>query len=154
MADYPPMGYTGAQQYLYPQAKEFTPFFPNMGQFGQQNPGTASLIQMAVTAMGGGTHAMLGTNDQNLYDRFEQNRMSQQHFAIMQKMAAQDADRISDTVRGAYMMVDRPYDQGGQDFAASMAKGWETAGPIMTMIPQDGILDSRRKVTRRLQPLR
>jgi hypothetical protein len=134
MADYPPMGYTGAQQYLYPQAKEFTPFFPNMGQFGQQNPGTASLIQMAVTAMGGGTHAMLGTNDQNLYDRFEQNRMSQQHFAIMQKMAAQDADRISDTVRGAYMMVDRPYDQGGQDFAASMAKGWETAGPIMTMM--------------------
>jgi hypothetical protein len=122
-------------EFVQKQTPQFSPYYPSMGQFGQSNPVTASILQMAMTSMASGSgSAMIGVNDQNLADRFDQNRLTQQFYESMRQMSELDRPKIGQYIKGMYQAVDRPYDQAGQDFANTLSGAWPTMAPIMSMI--------------------
>lgn len=132
----PPPGYAYPQ--FYPQAQQFQPFIPNLGQFSQTSPVMASLIQMGMQSMmGGGGSAMMGISDQNLMDRFRQSYYTRQHYGVMEDMANLDRPAMKQVVATGYAMMNRPFDASAQQAIDFASQAWPHMAPVMaSMAPE------------------
>lgn len=132
----PPPGY--AYPDIWPQAAPFQPFAPNLGQFSQSSPVMASLAQMAMQSMmGNNGWSMMGVNDQNLMDRFQQNWQTRMHFGLMQDMAQYDRPALVNAVGTGFAMMNRPFNDDARSTADFASRMWPQMAPIMaTMAPE------------------
>jgi hypothetical protein len=121
-----------------PQAQNFQPFFPGLGSLGENHPALASLLQLALQSMTSGTGmSMMGFNEQNMFDRMEQQRLTEQHFQVVGQAARQDSEQVINSMRGMFHTFGMPFGPKQLQFAQQVASAWSSVAPIFTMISPD-----------------
>jgi hypothetical protein len=123
---------------ITPQAQQFQPFFPGLGSLGENHPALMSLLQLAMQSMTRGTGmAPMGLSEQNMFDRMEQQRLTEQHFHVVGEVAKQDSAQVINAMRGMFHTFGMPFGPKQLQFAQQVASAWSSVAPIFTMVSPD-----------------